>query len=257
MHAILVKALVGSLVGGLVGLTGMGSGVLLLPILIFWLGVPPIYAIGSDAAFSAFTKLGAGVLHWRQRTVNWKLTRFLALGSIPGALCGVLLLSHLRTVYGNGINDILRSVIGVLLVCIPLLLLFPVTSKRPGLDIVQLSRKSWLGITLIGLFAGFLVGMSSVGSGTIILVLLVPLVKCQPSVLVGTDIVHAVLLTGFTTLLYLKLGNVDFSLLFALLIGSIPGALLGVRLSTALPSRWLKRVLCVTLIATGVRILWV
>lgn len=257
MHAILVKAAVGTLVGTLVGLTGMGSGVLLLPILIFWLGVPPIYAIGSDAAFSALTKLGAGLLHWRQGTVNWKLTRFLALGSIPGAFCGVWLVSHLRTVYGNGINDILRSVIGILLVCIPLLLLFPVTSKKPGLNVLQLSRKSWVGISLIGLFAGFLVGMSSVGSGTIILVLLVPLIKCQPSILVGTDIVHAVILTGFTSLLYLRLGNVDVSLLLALLIGSIPGALLGVRLSTALPSRWLKRLLCVTLLITGVRILWV
>ncbi|HTU47742.1 MAG TPA: sulfite exporter TauE/SafE family protein [Bryobacteraceae bacterium] len=257
MHAILVKAAIGALVGVLVGLTGMGSGVLLLPVLIFGLGVPPIIAIGSDAAFSALTKLGAGFLHWRNGTVNWKLTQFLALGSVPGALGGVLLLSHLRTAYGSEVNNILRSVVGLLLVCIPLLLLFPVTSKQPGIKVVELTRKSWIGISLIGLFAGFLVGMSSVGSGTIILVMLVPLIKCQPSILVGTDIVHAVILTSFTSFLYMRLGTVDFTLLLALLFGSIPGALLGVRLSTILPSQWLKRVLCVTLLITGVRILWV
>ena len=257
MHAILVKAAIGVLVGALVGLTGMGSGVLLLPVLIFGLGVPPIIAIGSDAAFSALTKVGAGLLHWRHGTVNWKLTRFLALGSVPGALGGVLLLSHLRAVHGNGVNEILKSIVGILLVCIPLLLLFPVTSKKPGLNVVELTRNSWIGISFIGLFAGFLVGISSVGSGTIILVMLVPLIKCQPSILVGTDIVHAVILTSFTSLLYMRLGTVDFALLMALLIGSIPGALLGVRLSTMLPGRWLKRVLCVTLFITGVRILWV
>lgn len=257
MHAILAKAAIGALVGVLVGLTGMGSGVLLLPVLIFGLGVSPIVAIGSDAAFSALTKLGAGFLHWRHGTVNWKLTRFLALGSVPGALAGVLLLSHLRTLYGDEVNNILRSVVGLLLVCIPLLLLFPVTSKNPVLNVVELTRSSWIGISFIGLCAGFLVGMSSVGSGTIILVMLVPLIKCQPSILVGTDIVHAVILTSFTSLLYMRLGSVDFALLLALLIGSIPGALLGVRLSTILPSPWLKRVLCVTLLVTGVRILWV
>jgi uncharacterized membrane protein YfcA len=256
MQAILLRAAVGALVGVLVGLTGMGSGVLLLPLLIFGLGVPPIIAIGSDAAFSALTKLGASLLHWRQGTVNWNLTGLLALGSIPGALGGVLALSHLRTVYGKGVNDVLTSVIGLLLVCIPVLLLFQVTSKKPTVRVVELSRSARIGISLIGACAGFLVGMSSVGSGTIILVLLVPLINCQPSILVGTDIVHALILTTFTSLLYMRLGTVDFALLFALLIGSIPGALLGVRLSTALPSRYLKRVLCVTLFLTGIRILW-
>jgi|ERR1700761_5614359 len=257
MHAFLLKAMVGALVGALVGLTGMGSGVLLLPILIFGVGISPLFAIGSDAVFSALTKLGAGVLHWRQRTVDWKLVRFLALGSIPGASCGVLLLSYLRDVYGNGINDILRAVVGVLLVIIPLLLLFPGRSKKQIFRAVQLSTRSCIGVSLIGLFAGFLVGMSSVGSGTVVLVLLVPLVESSPAILVGTDIVHAVILTGFTSLLYLRLGTIDFGLVIALLAGSIPGALLGVRLSTSLPSRWLKRVLCVTLLITGVRTLLV
>ncbi len=102
MQVLLLKAVIGVVVGVLVGLTGLGSGVLLLPVLIFGLGIPPIVAVGSDAAFSALTKLGAGFLHLRQHTVNWRLVRWLALGSIPGAFGGVLFLAQLRMVYGNG-----------------------------------------------------------------------------------------------------------------------------------------------------------
>jgi uncharacterized membrane protein YfcA len=256
MHALLIKVLVGTVVGVLVGLTGLGSGVLLLPFLIFGLGIPPIVAVGSDAAFSVLTKLGAGFLHWRQRTVNWRLVRHLACGSIPGAFGGVLLIARLRAVYGDGVNDILRLIVGVLLVFIPLLLLTQGMFTKPALT-MNLVESSRIGVGLIGLFAGFLVGLSSVGSGTVVLVLLVLLIHCSPAILVGTDIIHAVLLTGFTTLLYLRLGTVDFGLVMALLVGSIPGALIGVRLSTQLPSPWLKRVLCVALLASGVRMLLV
>src|SRR2546428_1593196 len=104
--------------------------------------------------------------------------------------------------------DILRFVIGILLVCIPLLLLFQGTAHMPTLS-VRLTPTSRSGVSLIGLFAGFFVGVSSVGSGTVILALLILLIRCSPSVLVGTDILHAVILTGLTSLLYLRLGTVD------------------------------------------------
>jgi uncharacterized protein len=240
MHPLFFKVLIGTVVGVLVGLTGLGSGVLLLPFLIFGLGIPPIVAVGSDAAFSVLTKLGAGFLHCRQRTVNWSLVRRLAFGSIPGAFGGVLLIARLRAVYGNGVNDILRLIVGVLLVFIPLLVLAQGVFTKP-----VVTMNSRIGVGMIGLFAGF------------VLVLLVLLIHCSPAILVGTDIIHAVLLTGFTTLLYLRLGIVDFGLVVALLVGSIPGALIGARLSTQLPSPWLKRVLCVALLASGVRMLLV
>ena len=257
MSALVLKAIVGTLIGVIVGLTGLGSGVLLLPVLIFGLGVPPIVAVGSDAAFSALTKIGAGFLHWRQRTVQWGLIRFLVMGSIPGAFAGVLLLSYLRTIYGNGVNDILRHVIGVLLVAIPVLLILQGMFGKALPGILQLTPNSRVGVLLIGLFAGFIVGISSVGSGTVVLVLMVLLIRCSPAMLVGTDIVHAVILTGFTSFLYLKMGTIDFKLVLALLVGSIPGALIGARLSSRLPSLWLKRVLCLALLATGVRMLFI
>ena len=253
---LVTKVLIGTLVGMLIGLSGIGGGVLLLPILIFGLGVPPITAVGSDAAFNALTKIGAGLLHWRQRTVNWRLVRALACGSIPGAACGVELLGHLRTVYGSGVNDILRTIVGVLLVVVPVLMLFQSSLESYFCVAKNLSfENSFVRTSLIGLFAGFLVGMSSVGSGSIIMVLLLVFVPCSPVALVGTDIVHAVFLTGAASIFHLHLGTVDASLVFPLVIGSIPGSLLGVRLSNRMPSHWLKRALCVVLFATGARML--
>jgi len=116
--------------------------------------------------------------------------------------------------------------------------------------------KSFLGMSGIGLLAGFLVGMTSVGSGSIIMMLLLLLYSFPPKVMVGTDIVHAVALTGVTSLLQFHFGNVDFHLVGALVIGSIPGGLLGSHLSTRVPVPWLRRILCGVLMITGARMLW-
>jgi uncharacterized membrane protein YfcA len=109
---------------------------------------------------------------------------------------------------------------------------------------------------VIGLVAGFLVGMTSVGSGSIIMMLLLLFYSYPPKVMVGTDIAHAVVLTGVTSLLHFRLGNVDLSLVGYLLIGSIPGGLIGSYLSTRVPVLWLRRILCVILLSTGARMLW-
>lgn len=255
MPLFLLKIMIGMLVGTLVGLTGLGSGMLLLPILIFGLGVPPIIAVGSDASFNVLTKIGAGLLHWRHGNVNWRLISALALGSIPGALGGLLLLTRLRSVYGSGVNDILRTFIGVLLVCVPVLSLAEEPLEKYLSRWKQPGPTSYTGISAIGLFSGLLVGMTSVGSGSIIIVLLLLFTTYSPAMLVGTGILHAVVLAGFTSLLYLRLGTVDPGLVFALLIGSVPGSLIGVQLSTVVPKLWLKRTLCFVLLATGASML--
>jgi len=257
MPLILVKILIGGFVGALIGVSGLGGGVALLPILIYGLGVPPIIAVGSAAAFNALTKVLASWIHWRNRTVNWPLVLALSAGSLPGTLLGVLLLGHLRAVYGSEVNTLLRTIIGVLLVCIPAFLLFQrqfekffAIQKRPPQEIYPT-------IGAIGLIAGFLVGVSSVGSGSVIMALLLMFVQCTPVVLVASDITHAVALTGLTGLLDRHLGTVDLSLVLPLLIGSIPGSLLGVKLSTALPAQSLRVVLSLILMACGARMLWV
>lgn len=250
-----LKILIGFLVGTLIGMTGLGGGVLLLPLLIFGLKVPAIVAVGSDALFNFFTKIPAGLMHLRKGTVRRKVVVALAAGSVPGSIAGVAFLAHLRLVYGNGVNDFIKSAVGLLLICVPSLLLFQtqieehVAHRSPTL-------KSFLGMSAIGLVAGALVGMTSVGSGSIIMMLLLMFYSFSPRMMVGTDIVHAVILTGVTSALHWRLGNVDPTLVGSLLIGSIPGGLLGSHLSTRVPVSWLRRILCAVLLATGARMLW-
>jgi uncharacterized membrane protein YfcA len=255
MELLLLKILIGFLVGVLIGLSGLGGGVLLLPTLIFGLHVPAIIAVGSDALFNFCTKIPAGALHLLKGTVRRRVVLAMAVGSIPGSFLGVSFLQHLRTLYGDGVNDFIKSAVGLLLVCIPTLLLFQGRIEE-HLAKRQPTLKSFIGMTFIGLGGGFLVGMTSVGSGSIIMMLLLLFYSYVPKVMVGTDIVHAVILTGVTSLLHWRLGNVDINLVGSLLIGSIPGGMLGSHLSTRVPVLWLRRILCTVLLITGARMLW-
>src|SRR5205085_9941929 len=184
-----------------------------------------------------------------------KVVLALSVGSVPGSALGVTYLTHLRHLYGNGVNEVIKTAIGVLLIFIPLLLIFQtriedrMVNRSPTL-------KSFAGMTIIGLCSGFLVGMTSVGSGSIIMMMLLLFYSYPPKVNVGTDIVHAVVLTGVTGLMHFRLGNVEPSLVGALLIGSIPGGLIGSHLSTRMPMLWLRRLLCALLLITGARMLW-
>jgi uncharacterized membrane protein YfcA len=251
-----LKVLVGFVVGILIGMSGVGGGVLLLPVLIFGLKVPPIMAVGSDALFNFFTKIPASLMHLKKDTVRPRVVAALASGSIPGSIAGVKLLMHIRHVYGDGVNNFIKIAVGVLLIIIPLLLLF---QRRIEEHIVRRppTMKRIVGMVFIGLIAGFLVGMTSVGSGSIIMMLLLLFYSFPPTNNVGTDIVHAVVLTGVTGLMHFRLGNVDLPLVLSLLIGSIPGGLLGSHLATRVPMLWLRRILCTLLLITGARMLWV
>ncbi len=255
MEMLVLKILVGFVVGILIGLSGVGGGVLLLPVLIFGLKIPAIVAVGSDALFNFFTKIPASLLHLKKGTVKGKVVVALALGSVPGSVCGVKLLIHIRHLYGDGVNNFIKTAVGALLIIVPLLLLFQrrieeKVAHRPP------TMKGFAGMSLIGLVAGFLVGMTSVGSGSIIMMLLLLFYSFPPKINVGTDILHAVILTGTTGLLHFRAGNVDPSLVLTLLIGSVPGGLIGSHLATRMPMVWLRRLLCALLLITGARMLW-
>ncbi|HEX3819922.1 MAG TPA: sulfite exporter TauE/SafE family protein [Candidatus Sulfotelmatobacter sp.] len=255
MELLVGKILVGFFVGVLIGLSGVGGGVLLLPVLIFGLRVPAIVAVGSDALFNFFTKIPASLLHIKKGTVRGKVVLALALGSVPGSISGVKLLMHIRHLYGDGVNNFIKTAVGVLLIIVPMLLLF---QKRIEEKIANRppTMRGFAGMAVIGLVAGFLVGMTSVGSGSIIMMLLLLFYSFPPKVNVGTDIVHAVILTGVTGFMHLRLGNVDPYLVVTLLIGSVPGGLIGSHLATKVPMLWLRRLLCALLLITGARMLW-
>jgi uncharacterized protein len=255
MPILAAKILVGFVVGILIGLTGVGGGVLLLPVLIFGLQIPAIVAVGSDALFNFFTKIPASLLHLKNGTVRRKVVIALAVGSVPGSVAGVELLIHIRQLYGDGVNNFIKTAVGVLLIIVPMLLLFQKrieerVANRPP------TMKGFAGMAGIGLVGGFLVGMTSVGSGSIIMMLLLLFYSFPPKVNVGTDIVHAVILTGVTSALHWHFKNVDPRLVVTLLIGSIPGGLIGSHLATRVPMVWLRRILCALLLITGARMLW-
>jgi len=252
-----VTILIGFLIGTLVGISGIGGAVMLLPLLIIVLKVPPLTAIGSDAVFAALTKVGAGVVHFRQDTVDLKMALFLAIGSVPGALIGFRGLSVLRAANGAAIDDALRILIGVLLVIIPVFLLAQIRLLRSRENGVLPNGNDEpvrnLQTIVIGLVGGILVGLTSVGSGSVILVALLLTCRRPPAQLVGTDIVHAIMLTGLTGALHFAyFDTVDMDLVLLLLVGSIPGAFIGAKLSIRVPARALQVGLLVMLLVTGI-----
>jgi len=252
---IAAKILIGFAVGTMIGMTGVGGGVLLLPILIFVLRVPPLMAVGSDALFNFVTKIGSSYVHLTRGTVKRRVVLALAAGSIPGSILGVGLLRYLRSAYGSGVNTFITTAIGILLIVVPTLLMFQSQIEEHVINRPP-TMKSFAGMSAIGLLAGFLVGMTSVGSGSIIMLLLLLFYSFPPKIMVGTDIVHAVVLTAVTSFLHFRLGNVDPYLVGSLVIGSVPGGLLGSHFSTRMPVPWLRRILCAVLMVTGARMLW-
>lgn len=252
---LVVKVLIGFVVGSMVGMTGLGGGVLLLPMLIFGLGVPPIVAVGSDMVCNSISKIGAGYMHWRQKNVNWNVLGALSMGSVPGVIAGAAVLGHMRQLYGVEINQVLREIIGVLLLVAPCLILLQGKLRLGVQDRGAPVRTFSPGLVLIGALAGFLVGITSVGSGSVLMTLLLLFYPFAPRAMVGTDILNAVLMTGVGSLLHLHMGTVDLNLVAALLIGAIPGTLLGTHLGNRIPAHWLKRLLCGALFLTGARML--
>lgn len=258
----------GFVVGALIGLTGIGGGVVLLPLLIHGLGVPPIIAVGSSALYSSLTKVGAGWFHLRQKTVDGPLTLWLATGSVPGAFIGFALLQWIRSIVdpAQSIDDVLTRAIGLLLIVVPLVMWTTgLVSRRrlrssdeprslSGEPRFLENRSGWF-IAVCGFVGGFLVGFTSIGAGSVIMMLLILTTRRPPATLVGTDITHAVLLTGVTGILHFGAGNIDVPLIAWLLIGSLPGTLIGTRLAVRFPAGGLKALLSTLLIIVGITML--
>jgi len=251
--------LIGLLVGALVALTGLGGGLVLLPLLILWLKVPAIVAVGTSAVFMFFTKIGAAGLHWRRGNVDWRLALVMACGSVPAALGGVAFLALLRLHYGAGVNDALRSTIGTLLAVIAVATVLQDRLKVHRNVRLRDRLPSWMnrynGAVITGLVGGFLVGLTSVGSGSVIMILLLLFYSMPMPALVGTDIFHAVILTGITGLAHFELGTVDGQLVAVLLLGAVPGVLIGAGLSNWLPAVWTRRVLLAVVVLAGVKMI--
>lgn len=246
----------GLVVGILVGLTGMGGGVLMTPLLVLGLGMPATAAVGTDLAYATLTKLAGAWQHWRQGTVDLGVVRAMAVGSVPATLAAVAVLFWLQGRDAPGLDEWLRRAIGAMLIVAAALMLRRVLGW--GGSPLSVGAGSYPTGRLLGIGAlgGFLVGLTSIGSGSLIVALLVMTVALSPKVLVGTDVAHAFLLVGAAALAHLLvLQDVDVALAAKLLVGSVPGVLIGSRLVVRVPRRPLQIGMAGLLLSTAYTLL--
>ncbi|GGD95303.1 UPF0721 transmembrane protein [Tsuneonella deserti] len=252
----LPHALAGLLVGFLVGLTGVGGGSLMTPLLVLMFGVAPQTAVGTDLLFAAITKIVGVGIHHGHSTVDWRIVRRLAIGSMPAA---VLTISALNTFIHIGTNTshVILIALGALLVVTSIGLLFQRRLMAYGAThtIVHSSR-TLLPTVALGAVLGVLVTITSVGAGAIGATILLMIYRRVPvSRIVGTDIAHAVPLALLAGAGHWLIGSVDGRLLLALLVGSIPGVVAGSLLSSRSPDRFVQWALAAILAVSGVRLL--
>jgi uncharacterized protein len=230
-----------------------------MPLLILVLHVSPISAIGTGLLFMAATKIFATLLHWRQRTVDFRLAGFLAIGSVPGALTGTAILGFVQSRLGGNLNHFLQTVVALSLISIASLsLIIDVLKRRDSFDFQPnsgLQNTDFRHAIWIGLLGGLLVSITSVGSGSLIILLLLMFCRRDPVVLVGTDIFHGLILATVAALAHMGVGRTDLNMVGFLLVGSVVGVPVGTYVATRASSVFLRRVLLVLAAAGGVAML--
>lgn len=260
-----LPALFGLLVGFLVGLTGVGGGALMTPFLIVVVGVPAPTAIGTDLVFATLTKMAGSFQHYRQRSMNLEVALFLGLGSIPASLLGVATLEWIKRSYdASMVNSIMIAVIGATLILVGGSLVFRILMPDRWTEQKQhvwdgeskMSRRRRYYTILFGAIGGYLVGLTSVGAGSIMAIILLLLYPLSPAVIVGTDIIHATVLALVTGLAHLVSGNVALGLVGTLLLGSIPGVLVGSSVARYVPAKPLRIILAAMVTFVGLQMLF-
>src|SRR5690349_9146378 len=251
-----VLTLAGFGVGIVVGLTGMGGGALMTPILVLVFGVPPVAAVSSDLAATAVMKPFGGLVHARRGTVRWPLVGWLCLGSVPSAFAGVLLLRLIGP--GHAVQRLIQVALAIALLLAALGLVIKEYSTRHRPRSGEASaplRIRPLPTTLLGAAGGLVVGLTSVGSGSLIIVVLLALYpSLRANDLVGTDLVQAVPLVAAAALGHVFFGDLRLDVAAAVLVGSIPGVLLGARLSARAPAGLIRSALVVVLLASALKL---
>ena len=250
-----VVLLFGLGVGVLVGTTGIGGGSIMTPLLILVLGTKPVVAIGTDLAYASITKTVGGWRHLRKGTVSLGVSGWLAVGSVPGALGGVGLLHWLHGFYGESFdNFVLWAVAAALMLCGVAtlgraLLLRGVEAET---DEPIMTTRLKLAAVALGLSIGFVLGVTSAGSGSLIAVGLILVFHMSPHRVVGTDVFHAAVLLWTASIAHIASGNVDYGLMLNLLAGSIPGVWIGAAWSGRISQPVLRHALGIVLITASV-----
>ena len=246
----------GLAVGFIVGLTGVGGGSLMTPLLVLVFGISPAIAVGTDLLYAAITKAGGTWVHAMRKTVNWRVAGLLAIGSLPASVATTLALKSLAPDVTE-LSTLITTMLGVALILTAGALLFKdklreLSRQRASHHEGWSKRTTSIVTVLMGVVLGVLVTISSVGAGALGAAMLFFLYPRLTSVqIVGTDIVHAVPLTAVAGLGHVALGSVDYSLLGSLLLGSLPGIYLGSHLAAKIPERVLRPTLAGMLVLIG------
>jgi uncharacterized membrane protein YfcA len=245
-------------VGFLVGMTGMGGGSLMTPLLVLLFGIKPTTAIGTDIAYAAITKTAGGWRHLKLKTVNMRLVWWMAAGSVPMAVLGVWVLDLLKRQLGDQLDETVFAILAACLMVVGAATLLRglfLADKIQERDDFEMHLRHKVAAVGIGASTGFVIGLSSAGSGTLIAIMLIAVFRLTPQRVVGTDVVHAAILLWAAGLAHWVSGNVDFVLAGNILIGSVPGVIVGSNLSVKWPQGALRYALGVVLIAAGVTIM--
>lgn len=251
----------GFAVGLIVGVTGVGGGSLMTPLLVLFFGVSPATAVGTDLLYASLTKSLGGWVHSRNGSVDWKVVGLLSLGSFPAALLTIALLKFLA-LDEKTLRTLVSSVLSVALLATATALLLKdqikKLARRKDGSVYELHHRYLPAATIVtGLVVGALVTISSIGAGvlgTVALLFLYP--RMTPVKVVGTDIVHAVPLTAVAGMGHMALGTVDFVLLGSLLLGSLPGIYIGSHLSAKVPEKVLRPLLATMLLIIGLKMVF-
>src|SRR5947208_4232590 len=244
-------------VGILVGTTGIGGGSLMTPILILIFGFKPVTAVGTDLAYGAVTKTVGGWRHLRNRTVDMKLSGWIAVGSVPAAVAGVVVLHILEDAWGKSFDDgLLIAVAAALLLTGTVMLarlLF--NNETHELHTARLTTGHKVAAVALGASVGFVLGVTSAGSGSLIAVGLIMIFRLTPRRVVGTDVFHAAVLLWAAAIAHVVAGNVDFALAGNILLGSIPGVWVGSGLTMRLPVGVMRATLAIVLVGAGLALI--
>lgn len=249
----------GFAVGAIVGLTGVGGGSLMTPLLVMLFGIPASVAVGTDLLYAAVTKAGGTLAHGLKGTVDWQVTRRLAAGSIPTSAATLVLVSRFAPGGIEGATAMIKVALGVALLLTAVAIIFRGKIQSFALarfgNHPEAARTRWLTV-LTGAVLGVLVSLSSVGAGALGVTALFFLYPKLPALrIVGSDIAHAVPLTAVAGIGHWMLGSVDWQLLASLLVGSLPGIWLGSHISTKLPDRVLRPALATMLAVVGAKLI--
>ncbi len=249
----------GFVVGAIVGLTGVGGGSLMTPLLVLLFGIHPATAVGTDLLYAAITKSGGSIVHARRGSVDWRVVGLLAAGSLPATALTLTLVSLFAPQGLGGATKLLSFALGIALLLTAASLIFRRHLQAFALThipVVPNPRRTALLTVVMGAFLGTLVSLSSVGAGALGVTALFFLYPKMPALrIVGSDLAHAVPLTLVAGIGHWWFGNVDWSLLGALLVGSLPGIFLGSHLAAHVPDRILRPILAGMLVLVGSKLI--